>query len=302
MNDIMQKIRRKILQHKFAAIFLFAFVFCVLEIITYIHDPHNSIYVKILKKTSFASALENSRSFYEGYEVSLQTDEYIMLTWLWPDIAGESRRVYKKDLFYRLLSDELRVEDVGIRRRVDTKEELAEFVEFFGTKEFLYDFDNVSVDTLTDPVDDIILKALYCDVSDYDQFDLDLLGVIQDYEGGYGDTHYLLGLLFLERFGCILPNEIADKKARVVDRILNAQKIDDEFSDLFSERVVLLYWSGFGDLIRASWIKKIIDVQDGSGGWSDIGSIESDPHATGLSALSIKYFIDGRSWQNVLVR
>lgn len=302
MKNTLHIIDQKILQHKFVAIFLFFCGFLLLEYATYFYDPHDSIYVNFLKKTQFSHALENSKNFYLSNSSPLQTDEYVMLLWLWPSIASETERAHQRDLFYRLYSNDLKADDAIVKRRVDSKEELEEFVDFFGVEEFLYDFGDMDRDVLTDPVDDFVLKALYCDVNGYDQFDLDLLETVQDHYGGYGDTHYLLSLLFVERLGCVPSEKTMENKEAVINRIIIAEKKDQNFSDLFAERIVLLYWAGRGDAVRASWIKMVSDTQNGDGGWRDLGQDVTDPHATGLSALAIKYFIENIDHQKVLIK
>jgi hypothetical protein len=302
MHNLFRTFWHKILQHKRVAIFLFVAIFCALEYATYIYDPHDSLYVNIVKRTALVHALENSREFYNSYDAPLQTDEYSMLLWLWPDIAGDHDRAFDQDPFYRFFSNDLRMPDLGIDRHVDNSEELAVFVQRFGVESFLYEFSGVSQAVLTDPTDDVILKALYCDVQGYDAFDYTLLRTMRDESGGYGDTHFLLGILFLTRLGCISDSVVSDDRSAVVARIIAAQKADPVFSDLYAERVVLLYWAGHGDVVSYAWIKKIQEAQMSDGGWRNVGQDTSDPHATGLSGLALQYFIENADPQRTLIK
>lgn len=302
MNNAFDTTWKKILQHKFVAIFFMIIVFCLLEWATYVYDHHKSIIVRFYAKIFFEPTREKARDFYRSYATPMRTDEYIMLMWMWPEYALGAERLHERDPFFRIYADELRIEDLHIRRRVDSKEELAEFVAIFGVDEFLYDVDDISRKTLRDPLDDFVIKALYCDTSGYDQFDYGLLGTIRDRQGGYGDTHYLLSILFLERLDCVSKEQLREDKVSVINDIFRAQKNDQIFSDLYAERVVLLYWAGQGDLVRMPWVKRIADNIQSDGGWKDIGSLGSDPHTTGLAVLAIKYFISEGSSIDILIK
>ena len=139
-------------------------------------------------------------------------------------------------------------------------------------------------------------------MSGYDDFDEELLGLMRDNEGGYGDTHYLLGLLLLEKLGCRTTEKLFHEKKEVIKSIITAQEDEQEFSDLFAERIVLLFWAGHGDAVDLNWIERIIQEQQTNKGWHDSGEVESNPHTTGLSSLAIKYFIEGEIRQDVLVQ
>ncbi len=146
---------------------------------------------------------------------------------------------------------------------------------------------------MTDWADKDILKALYCDKINYTKQDFETLKQIRDYKGGYGDTHYLLGLLFLNSLNCLDSKTFTTEKSYVINDILKAQEKPIQKSiDLFAERIVFLYWAKEKNKIKYAWIKKLIKAQDYSGYWIDIEQKEPNPHITGLCALSIKYFIE----------
>ncbi len=274
---------------------------CV-DFISFKINQHGSIYVQLVKKYYFNSVLQDSQNFYKTYDAPLQTDEFVMLLWLWSERARYFERVFKIDPFYRIYSDEWKIDNFNIVRKADSREEVANLVKIFGKNTMLYDVDKNFENIMTDPTDDIVLKALYCDDSGYDDFDYELLNVIKDDEGGYGDTHYLLSLLFLERLGCVDTSVLVRDKKNVVHNILVAEMKDQEFSDLFVERIVLLYWAGYGQDVKFSWINKVAKNIQKDGGWKDKNANKSDPHATGLASLAIKYFIEDFHNKQVLIK
>lgn len=300
--NILQKVRKKILQHKVVAIFLMVICLVVIDLVSYRMNPHSSMFMHLMKRYYFTPILVASEDFYKTYDTPLQTDEFMMLLWLWPQRAQGTPRAFTNDPFFRIYSDSWHVNDLVITRRADTRDEITGLVSLFGTETPLYDVGKKYSPVMTDQTDDVVLKALYCDTSGYSDRDYELLSIIRGHDGGYGDTHYLLSLLFLEKLHCSDMDKIAQDKKAVVDDIVVAQKNDDVFSDLFAERVVVLYWAGKGDLVHPQWIKKIVkNIQDDNG-WRNSDTDVNDPHITGLSALAIKYFIEGKDLQDVLIK
>ncbi len=148
---------------------------------------------------------------------------------------------------------------------------------------------------LVDPWDEILLKPLYCDVYGYSDRDFSALASIP-LDGGYADTHKLLGLLFLREQGCY-DRAMLDRMIRQgSERIAGSAESDAGWSDLSSERIVFLYWAGEGSLVKREWVERIADAQGSDGGWSDpdFGS-GSNAHSTGLSLLAIRYFLEGKT-------
>ena len=297
-----QVIKKILLQHRSIVIFLMMGAFVCIDFISFEINQHGSIYVQLVKKYYFSSVLQESENFYKTYNTPLQTDEFVMLLWLWPERAQSFEKAFKVDPFYRIYRDEWKIDDLDIVRSADSREEVADLVKIFGKDVMLYEVDKNFEKIMTDPTDDIVLKTLYCDDSGYDDFDYKLLSVIRDNEGGYGDTHYLLSLLFLERLGCVDINTLVQDKQNVVHSILVAEMKDREFSDLFVERIVLLYWAGYGEDVEFSWISKVAKNIQKDGGWKDKNTDKSDPHATGLASLAIKYFIEDFQGEQVLIK
>jgi hypothetical protein len=302
MKNRFDTLYKKILQHRRVAIFLMIVIFVLLECATYIYDQHDSIVVNVYKRFTLTRTLEQSQEFYDTYDTPLQTDEFIALMWLWPERAAVAQRAFHSDPFYRTYADELRNDHFEIVRRIDTMDMLTDFEETYGTSAYVYDLSGLTEEIMTDPTDDVVLKALYCDTFGYDQFDYQLLYNERDHRGGYGDTHFLLSVLFLEQLGCVSKEDIATDKQSVIDDIIFAQQTDHQFSDLFAERVVFLYWAGEGEQITLSQMKLIANNIQSDGGWKDVGAHKSNPHASGLAALAISYFIAGDDHQNVLIQ
>ncbi len=300
---ISQIVQKRIFQHKGIAIFLMIITFICIDIVSFKIDQHSSIFVRLVKKYYFEPILDKSENFYKTYNKALQTDEFIMLLWLWPKQATLVERVFKIDPFYRIYNNKWEINDLNLIRRADSREEVSGLIKIFGNNTMLYEIDNKIGNIMTDPTDDVLLKALYCDETGYDDFDYKLLSVIKDGKGGYGDTHYLLSLLFLEKLGCGNKDMIIHDKSDVVYNILTAELKKQDFSDLFVERIVLLYWAGYSEDIKLKWINKIVQNIQKDGGWRDINKKESNPHTTGLAALAIKYFIiNNKSANKVLLR
>lgn len=297
-----KKIYHKILQYNVAAIFLLVSLLIIAEYMSYQYNPHDSVIGSAVKKLYFAPVLKDAQEYFDAYDAPLQTDEYIMHAWLRPEHAADKERVFDKDPFDRILSVERSIEDYAIVRRVDSGEEVISLYTREGGDAPLYDVDVQYQSAMIDPTDEIISKALYCDSTGYDHFDRELLGLIRDHEGGYGDTHHLLGLLILEKLECLSSEELQNDKIDVINKIIAAQEDDQEFSDLYAERIVLLYWAGRGDAVTVGWIEEIARNVREDRGWSDHGEEGSNPHTTGLSALAIKYFIEGKVVQNILLR
>lgn len=148
---------------------------------------------------------------------------------------------------------------------------------------------------LVDPWDAMLLRTLYCRVYGYSDADFSALASIP-LDGKYADTHKLLGLLLLREQRCYDRN-ILDRMIRQgAGHIARSADADPQWSDLFSERVVFLYWAGEGSLVKREWIDRIADAQGGDGGWVDPRrGAGPNAHSTGLSMLAIRYFLEGKA-------
>lgn len=137
-------------------------------------------------------------------------------------------------------------------------------------------------------------KSLYCDrYEDYGPDDVGDVLAMADGEGGYYDTHLLMGLLLLEANGCLGAAEARQHVEVVSERILRAQRADPEYGDLFVERFAFLYWAGLGDQIEEAWTETILAHQNPDGGWGDAAGGVSNPHTTSLAMLALAYRAEG---------
>ena len=161
-----------------------------------------------------------------------------------------------------------------------------------------YLIDRVFEQYLRDPYDDILWKALYCDLSGYDEVDFATLRSIRSMKGDYADTHFLLSLLLLKENKCFDDKRLAVEIQATVQPIANAAKEDTAFSDLYAERIVFLYWAGYGNVIKNDWIEIIRKARTADPGWRDSGVRISNAHTTGLALLALIYFEEGKPKQS----
>jgi hypothetical protein len=143
---------------------------------------------------------------------------------------------------------------------------------------------------LTDPWDSVLLKALYCDISGYDYKDFATLESLYQGDGGYFDTHLIIGLALLERNSCYQKEEIDAALSRAAKSVIQAENSDNVFSDLYAERIVVLYWAGFGEYVRSNWIERVEDSSSDPGWGAGAPGETVNPHTTGLALLSLIYY------------
>ncbi len=252
-------------------------LFSITDFLSFKLNPHTSFFVIFIKKLNFETSLKKTKNFYKDtYKKPIETDEFILLTWLYPTIAQRNLKTYEIDPFYRLLNKDYKI-------NITNKEDIETFAYL-----------------MTDWTDADIIPTLYCDKIDYSQDEFEQLKKIRDYKGYYGDTHYLMSLLFLESLNCQLPEILTKEKSSVINAIIKAQNNTIQPSiDLFAERIVFLYWAGEKKQIKYNWIKRLVHSQNNDGSWTEIGTQESDYHITGLSALAIQYYINNGIDNNI---
>lgn len=282
-------------------VLLIGFLFLI-ECVSYVISPHYSSYVRVIKKYYLQKTIDRSRIYFDVYDQPVMTDEYILSEHLWPQLIDPARRKFGVDPFDRLLGEEHSINDFTVERLADDREQVQDLVEIFGDHAEIYHVDDKWQKQLTTPYDRALLRALYCDRNTYDRFDLDFLRAHADHAGGYGDTHYAMGLIMLRRLGCVHDEEIASEIDDVARRIMAATEQDEIFSDLYAERIVTLYWLGHGDHVIFPWIMHIARNQKGDGGFWDRDSSGSNPHTTALATLAIKYFLEGDSVQSMIAQ
>lgn len=204
------------------------------------------------------------------------------------------------DAYRRLFGIKFTPKDLILKRRSDINsaadvEKLLEKNKLV-LKNYFYAINDKYKKAYLDPWDDILVKALYCDVLGYDHIDWAILERLRDRRGDYYDTHQLLALLMLEENGCYVQDKIERAKDLVVKDIVEAQHNDAQnpdtaFNDLFAERLACIYWAGKGELVSPRWIDIILKAQLKDGGWPGINGLTfSGTHPSSLAAMGLRYF------------
>lgn len=242
------------------------------------------------EKQELNSLISKGINFYSKDRAKdLKIDSYIMLK----DIATRTGNndllveegIYDNDLFVRFLNKEKFPESLEIMMpklyppyRVSLKDEYAR----------------------TEPFAGILLKALYCDKLGYTDYDFGILYTLYNGDGSYWDTHFLLSLIFLKNNNCYEEEKINTAIKQVSKSIILAQEKDVEFTDVYAERIVMLYWAGYGNFVQKDWIRKVKEnFIENPPGWKAIGFLPyPNSHTTGLSLLSLLYYLEGKPYQS----
>ncbi|MDQ5922348.1 MAG: hypothetical protein QG644_56 [Patescibacteria group bacterium] len=151
----------------------------------------------------------------------------------------------------------------------------------------------------TEPFAGVLLKALYCDKLGYTDYDFGILHTLYNGDGSYWDTHFLLSLIFLKNNNCYDEKEINSAIKKVSVSIINKQKEDEEFTDVYAERIVMLYWAGYGNFVEKAWIEKVKEnFINNPPGWKAVSFLPyPNSHTTGLAILSLIYYLEGENYQ-----
>jgi uncharacterized membrane protein YraQ (UPF0718 family) len=134
--------------------------------------------------------------------------------------------------------------------------------------------------------DKALIKTLYCDVYGYSE--QDFIELLSFRDPSYGDTHVLSALQILKENGCYDILKLDKLKETIANEM--ARNNDGSSSDLNSEKIVVLYWTGYGNLVEEDWVYSITQSQSEDGGWGDY--VKSESHRTGLSLLALVYFLE----------
>ena len=147
----------------------------------------------------------------------------------------------------------------------------------------------------------LITKALWCDIYGFDLEDLALLLSSKTDTGSYRDTHVIAPLLILRENNCISSAIINPLVDAITQSVINAQNTATNYSDLYAQRIFILYWAGYGNHVKAAWIEKIINSQNQDSGWGwgwgNDKRRASHPHPTVFSLLSLIYFLENQPEQ-----
>ncbi len=289
-------------------IVFFLVSFLCWEVVFFYTAPHYSIVARISRHILVGDALERAHRFALHYTAAggLRSDERILFAHAFPH--DQQWRMYphsgnRKDPFMRMVDNHFtdarpRVINTSMKNATDVARYLRQKNGIIDHG--FYQFDAETEVYVKDVYDDILLRALYCDFT-YTTVDATILDYARDDHGGYIDTHQLIALLFRKAQKCTLVGEDLDAKIdTVARRIIDAQIHDDEFSDLFAERIVVLYWAGYGSEVRRKWIGTIVRAQDVvSGGWRD-DKDEINLHATALATAALSFYDSGYLQQKIL--
>ncbi len=240
------------------------------------------------EKTQIKRALSRVENYYQNSEPSTRFDNQAIQAWLGFRDIEELKLTLKDDPLIRLLNAEL-VHQESIEHTIINYDENGKISDFTAQK-----------------LDDFMIRALYCDINGFDQRDYYLVSKLRDHQGGYGDTHFLIYNLILEKLGCFDRNILQAHRRMVVETILESQSKETEFSDLFAERIVVLAWAGRTHMVQESWVKIILKNQDKDGSWTEENLDYPDEqkrrerimHATGLAALGLNYYTE-KSVKNI---
>lgn len=262
---------------------LMCFIFFVSEMTAYTYQ--------ISDKNQVISVLNKADKFLRGQEGISDIGSLLLKALAAPGSVVDSD-VPLGDAFSRIIHEKYAIKDITIKRVVNSVHEMRIMLHnknnIFGN--YFYGFNEEIQKTLVHKFDDVLIKSLYCDKTDFDDVDLEILLSMRDYVGGYADTHGMLGMFFLEGNKCINAARLKKARDSIVSSLIKALEIDTIFSDIYAERIACLYWAGVGHLVQREWIEKILAAQRSDGGWADEDQQDSNVHATGLAVLSIKYY------------
>lgn len=248
-------------------------------------DAKKSEYIQILKRAEAFSASQK--------DVSDMGSLFLKHRFTPQHVREED--FLENDAFNRVFGEKYAIKNLKIKRRISSEKEIDKVIKSneHVFNNYFYGFPKKVQRTLVHAFDDVLIKALYCDKSGYDNLDLAILLKMRDNIGGYADTHGLLGLLFLEGNQCLDSKRLKKAKDSFIESIIKALEKDEIFSDIYAERVACLYWAGAGARVKPEWIEKIAQSQRPDGGWASPGRLDSSLHTAGLAALSMRYFLTG---------
>jgi hypothetical protein len=254
----------------------------------------------LFQQKKIDSAIEQGIRYYAPEQVAqLRIDDALLYRLIarsgavaLPDPAPDFSRWYEGDPARRLLDRDAPLPGLAITRKVSRAARPATVDNSFYTLSPPYDR------ALRDPYDDILFKIIACDETGYDEEDFAILRSIGSGRGDSADTHLLFGLLLLKESGCFTGTVLDSEIETVTERIAVAAAQDDTFGDLYAERIVFLYWAGYGDRVHPGWIWRIAD-RLAVDGWRDGDDPTANAHTTGLALLSLIYFEAGKDWQSM---
>lgn len=147
--------------------------------------------------------------------------------------------------------------------------------------------------------DSVFLKALYCDKTGYTDEDFEALDHLDHKGSDYLAVSYLYALLLLQENQCYDPKTLKAAIDESAQRLARTEDADTSFSDLYAERIVVLYWSGYGNLVQKAWIEKIRESYKPGVGWVGSSKIQTTNPPNGFSLLALLYYQENKPHQEL---
>jgi hypothetical protein len=82
-------------------------------------------------------------------------------------------------------------------------------------------------------------------------------------------THQLMGFMLMREHRCISTVDVDLRISLLQQRITRELNVDFRVTDVYLQRVLMLYWTGAANLVQPVWLNKILKQQQTDGGWSD---------------------------------
>jgi hypothetical protein len=275
--------------------------------------------VKNLKEKTYTQSIQNGYTFYTPEIISkLNIDELLFYKIISnktnqqiSPVVQETFEKHSRNAFKRFYDSKSYIADLEFKKNLTFKVEdlQGKKIETINAYDYykktgnFYFIEKLPGESLFKAWNNVVLKALYCDKSGFDDQDFAYLKFMKRNDGSYMDTHILLALLFIEKNNCYEKKAVEKEKESIITSLIEAENRESEFSDLYAERIVFIYWSGYGNKINKEWIEKIKENQLKNYGWSSTKT-ETSPnaHTTGLALLGILYYIEGKDSQDFFNR
>lgn len=101
-------------------------------------------------------------------------------------------------------------------------------------------------------------------------------------------THQLMGLRFMQRYGCGNDELVADTIAELQQTVLSELFWDFRVGDAYIQRVTMLVDTGAYDRVKPVWVRRILEAQNGDGSWDDLYPMIPLPNGRYLGLSSTK--------------
>jgi len=82
-------------------------------------------------------------------------------------------------------------------------------------------------------------------------------------------THQLMGFMLMREHRCTGTVDVDLRISLLQQRIVRELNVDFRVTDVYLQRVLMLYWTGAANLVQPVWLNKVLKQQRTDGGWSD---------------------------------